>query len=250
MKFIIPNESKFTEYEPGVYIYNDIDINMSVSRYMNIAELLGMMKGNISVPMRMAFPDKLEHGLSNNPFDICISAVGYKVTKKQKQKWDKIKQQRIAIRNWFTLCFSQELNERASFWNAFTKGVNGVFVKTKLIDFISAIDTTGFNVYIGKIKYSNSTSTHDFLDFAFTKETPYRDEKEIRIYLLPKSGELDGNFEDIRSRYEMKFNFKPQIFSKITLSPYIPGEVKKIFIKELFEENKFNRTQLIPSKIH
>ena len=251
MKFLLPNLRKLkTVDNSDVYLYGDIDLNMSVSRYMNIAELLGMMNGNIYVPMRMAFSDKLEQGLPNNLCSHCISVHGDKVTQKVVRKWNKIKQNRIAMKNWFTLCFSEEVQERASFWNAFTKGVDGVLVETKLVDFISAIDTTNFNLYIGRIKYKDSISTHELEDFAFTKETPYRDEKEIRIYLLPKSGELDWNYENTKSRYEMKFNFKPQIFSKITLSPYIPGEVKKIFIKELFEENKFNRTQLIPSKIH
>ncbi len=250
MKYVIPKESKFTEHKSGVYLYDNIDINMPVTRYMNIAELLGMMKGEISVPMRMAFPDKLEHGLPNNPYSHRISVYGDKVTPKDIQRWNKIKQDRIAIKNWFAICFSEELQERASFWNAFTKGVDSVFVKIKLDDFISAIDTTNFNLYIGKIKYRESISTHDLVDFAFTKETPYRDEKEIRIYLLPKSGELKWEYEDNRSRYKMNFNFKPQIFSKITLSPFIPGIVKPIFIKELLETNKFNREKLEPSKIH
>lgn len=250
IKFIKPEETKFIEYRSGVYLYEDININAYVSRYMNIAELLGMMRGEIFVPMRMSFPDKLELGIPYNRFSHCVADAGRKITYRDKRIWANIIRNRIAIKNWFTLCFSEELQERASFWNAFTKGVDGVFVKIKLDDFISAIDTTNFNLYIGKIKYRESISTHDLVDFAFTKETPYRDEKEIRIYLLPKSGELKWEYEDNRSRYKMNFNFNPQIFSKITLSPFIPGIVKPIFIRELFETNKFNREQLEPSKIH
>ena len=250
MTFLLPEESCFKPNNSGIYLYGDINPSISITRYMNIAELLGMMNGYINIPMRMAFSDKLEHGLPSNSFAHCVKVYREKITQQDIEHWEKIRQSRISIKNWFTLCFSSDLDERASFWNAFSRGVDGVYVQTKLIDFVSAIDTTNFNVYIGRIKYVKHVSTHDWINFAFTKEWPYRDEKEIRIYLLPKSGELEWDFEDGRSRYKMNFNFTPQIFNKITLSPYIPVEIRKIFIKELFESNKFNRNQLNISKIH
>lgn len=250
MKFILANASHFKLYRPGVFLYGDVNLNMLITRYMNIAELLGMINGYINIPMRMAFTDKLEHGIPHNTLAHCIKTHGKKTTYKDRLIWQSVHLNRQEIKNWFTLCFSEELQERASFWNAFTRGSYGVLVETRLIDFISAIDITNFNLYIGKIKYRDNVATHDLVDFAFTKETPYRDEKEIRIYLLPKTGKLEWAYEDGRSRYKMNFNFTPPIFTKITLSPYIPVEIRKIFIKELFESNKFNRNQLNISKIH
>lgn len=225
------NKTKFKEVAPHVFILNDnkIDKSTRIYKYIDLLALGEIVTKKIyRVCQRKKFSDLRERGELSNPFIECMVTCGKSSTEDDKNRWKKYEETRRMSGNLYASCFTIEKNELHAMWSAFTSGYTGVRITTTIGDFINNIDTEGYEVYIGKSTYSSiDRGLPDFERYIFAKNKCYENEKELRMYFIPKDG-TDCNKEEITLKVK-----DPKFISEILLSPFIRRDMKGFMLTSL-----------------
>lgn len=220
MHNIFFDKSRFRELRSNVYSYNDVNEDVKLYKYIDFSALADIMDGNYLVKRRKFFSDRHECGEVDNPFSEHLLPFGQKATYADIKRWDGLKQKRLLSGEIPTSCFTLESEEMFHFWKSFTQTYTGVRISTTLGSFLDALDFSGFELYIGRVNYSNiDISAYDMTKYLFSKKLWYKPETEFRIYFIPKE-KMDFRGEN------MKIYVKSEFISEIVLSPFIPQKLR------------------------
>lgn len=215
------------ELRPDVYGLDDVTEDLKLYKYIDLSALADIIDGNYLVRLRKFFSDRHEQGELSNPFIEHMLPVGYKVTGDDIKRWDDLKQKRLLSGDIPTSCFTLESEEMYHFWKSYTQNYTGIRISTTLGKLLDALDFSGFELYVGKMRYSKmDIPAYDFTKYLFHKKLWYKPETEFRVYFMPK-GVADIGSEAV------EINIKKEFISEIVLSPFIPHKLKGIAIKAI-----------------
>ena len=183
--------------------------------------------------MRREFTDLHEHGKNYNPFIAHITVAGEKITPQYEMIWKEEKERKELISYWHTLCFTLDTDDNYFFWKTYTNIHWGIRFKTTIQKFIESINFSGYELYIGKIKYvSDKTEPicYDVNQYVFSKINSYKDEKKLRIYFLPKTQEN----QTLEQTVSLFLKITPEkMIEKLWLSPFMPTIIRSC-VRDLF----------------
>ena len=130
-----------------------------------------------------------------------------------------------------TSCWTYDMQENNLMWRSFTAD-DGVRLRTKLSSFIEAVDTDGYDIICGFIQYLIYYKKLELEVGLFSKNTSYVDEREFRIYFVPKT---EDKLNDIRNDKQILLHIENpvDVFEQIVLSPYIENkkEVRSFLVE-------------------
>lgn len=214
----------FDEIAKDIFVKKgqSIDRHTPLYKYIDILALADIINnGNYTVVQRKTFSDRRESGELSNPGIECMLPEGQHARDEDKGRWMKYREIRCLSGDLFTSCFTYEKKELHAMWVAFTSGYNGVRIATTIGDFIESLDTSEYEVYIGKMVYSNmDLGLPNFERYIFTKNECYEIEKEIRMYFVPKKPLKSDDGQITLKVKDTKF------ISEVLLSPFIPRKIK------------------------
>lgn len=224
MKSVTIRKECFDEIAKDIFIKKGqgIDKHTPLYKYIDILALADIiLKGNYSVVQRKKFSDRRESGELSNPGIECMLPAEQHARDEDKERWNKYREIRLLSGNLFTTCFTSEKKELHAMWVAFTSGYTGVRIATTIGDFIESIDTSDYEVYIGKMIYPNIDIGLPNLErYLFAKNECYEIEKEIRMYFIPKDSAAYSEDKITLKVKDAKF------ISEALLSPFIPCKMK------------------------
>lgn len=204
---------------PDVYGLDDVTEDLKLYKYIDLSALVDIIDGNYLVRLRKFFSDRHEQGELSNPFIEHMLPVGYKVTGDDIKRWDDLKQKRLLSGDIPTSCFTLESEEMYHFWKSYTQNYTGIRISTTLGKLLDALEFSGFELYVGKMRYSKmDIPAYDMTKYLFCKKLWYQPENEFRIYFIPKG------LSKIEDGIKIKINVK--CISEIVLSPFIPRSLK------------------------
>lgn len=225
------NQEEFEEVRRGVFFYpkskREFDWDTPIYRYVDFEYFLPIMEGILYVPTRTMFKDLHEQGQHYNPFIYCLKPVGdNEVDYRDIFNNEKVKRENS--RNWLTLCFTLSSPDNYFFWRTYTTKGYGVCFKTTLGRLLDSIVMNDYDVYVGKMYYSDTEySGHNINGYAYGKTAAYKDENELRLYFMPKDGGVKNS-----EIFEIDAQ---NMISEIILSPFVNGNVRK-YVMKLFRE--------------
>lgn len=213
----VKDKKLFEEIAPNVYGLkrNGINFSTRIYKYIDLSALIDIGNGNFKVQRRMDFSDRHESTVGMlREFYSENDDENYK--KSDERNLNEILKKQSA--EFLTTCFTKRSSELHAMWKAFTSGYTGVRISTTIGQIVESMKLDGYNLYIGTVKYEKVVWGYDVVRDMFTKNPCYSPEKELRIYILPKNGELPKEAVNLKVDSE-------KLITGITLSPFIPQPI-------------------------
>ncbi|MBR3109746.1 MAG: hypothetical protein IKH35_00975 [Prevotella sp.] len=230
------------------YVYSHFEPDTKICMYLPCHYFLSDLdKGGLYFTKRKGFIDIRENEL---PIGILfpISAVGENVPPQQVD--NKETQRRIELFRKYsscgellTSCWTLREEENYFMWYVYSHKF-GVRIMTTIERLVTSIRTNDYEVYCGKIMYSNRFDLNHLEPNLFTKQTYYSDEREFRFFLLPTNDMVKEEDED-GSSIPLDWNaLEPEVL----LSPFLAKSCLSEKLQEL--ESRYNFLKNVkPSKI-
>ncbi|MCM1031334.1 MAG: hypothetical protein NC410_07860 [Oscillibacter sp.] len=241
----------FSEIQPDVFLHQGVKESIltdPIFKYQNIAFFYQLLKGEIYIPIRKEFSDLHEHGECYNPWGDHFLPVDQEAIPADKARWAEEEAKRKSVSFWNALCFTTDPDENYFFWSTYTSKCFGIRFQTTIQKLIESIQFAGYELYIGKIEYSPNDiepRCYKIEEYAFSKIKAYKDEKELRIYFLPKQQDNPSS---------LLLDITPEkMIEKFWLSPFMPSYLysfSKKFIDTIKPKiiSKLEHSKLIESK--
>lgn len=217
----------------GIHIANDIELDRHIFRYTSIEYLLRLLNTNkLYLGSRHNSEDLNEKGWKSNHQLIGGLCPVLRNKKEQQNISTEILEKRTAIYTSCISCWTYDTTSGSNYssenylmWKNYT-GKDGVRITSSPSRLANSIQYIGNkDIILSNIKYFDK-DFHSLRpqDLIFSKRDFYRDERELRLCTL--------NTKDY-----IMLDINPEtMIEKITLSPFIPSEQRKIF-KEHIENN-------------
>lgn len=241
------NKDDFLCIKRGVYIEKELDINTPIYRYTSYLNFLLLLANNLHIPLRKCFEDKLEKNSFFNIFLSDLHPTDSLISKKEQEQSAYLHNKlQNAINTMYTSCWTLETQENYLMWKSYTPNEGGIRIESTINDFVNSINENKFDIYIGKIKYSNCKLKKDIQDTLFFKQNYYKNEQEIRFYF--KSKTLDKDKFDLPPILYLKVN-PEKLIKKIITSPFIKRGNSVKIINELTSKYSYLENKITYSKI-
>jgi len=232
----------------GVYLTEDISLDDYIFRYTDLDSLLQILSGTFYVPAKEGFKqyDSLDAGrkliyLYLTAFSAACEEPAPPKSKEEIEK-EKLLSTNMRMSKGFLASCWTTTRDSYLMWRAYTSGTNGVIIKSCVHDVIASLKTMkDYYAYCVKMSYDGYYYGMPFVNYLFTKNRFYQDEKEIRFYFLPKKIEeynTPPTDEELAKRAVCTgefFKIEPAVMiSEIILSPFMRGNSFKE-LKDLLE---------------
>lgn len=221
------NKEEFVCIRNGVYIEKGLDVNTPICRYTNYLNLLLLLNESFNISLRKCFEDKLEKYSIFNSFVADLHPVGYHATTEERNLSSSLHSElQNACDNMYVSCWTYDTHENFLMWRSYTNYLNGVRITSTIKDVINSIRECGFEIYIGKIKYSNCRINSNVQNALFYKQDYYKNEQEIRFYF--KSRNVNAYANKVPSFLFLKID-SAKFIKEIVFSPFMKYmNVKKL----------------------
>lgn len=140
-------------------------------------------------------------------------------------------------------CWTHSKIENILMWKSYAFPY-GVRIETTIDKFITSLDSSNFDILVGKIKYGKYHFHKDILEILFTKEKFYQDEREIRFYFIPTNIEM---YNAINTGIDLRINLD-NLIDNVILSPFHSLEFNQ-FIKSSLQSTSSLKIQYSNIKI-
>lgn len=253
------DKTKFEEVQRNIFLMKGISLDTPICRYIDLDILVLLLQNNtFYLNRRRMFSDRNEHGWTGNfnRFMMPVSSDEDKEEKENERNYYKSQfkedyDNRKAIADWLTICFTENTTENYFFWRAYTHHRFGIRICTSIKNFCDSImQNNDYEFFIGKIEYGQNCEklclNNKITTYAFAKTMPYQDEREIRVYVFPINNSHPNNLYN-----GIWLKIDPNtLIEGITLSPFMLPMFRNEIVK-LFPnfKTKFTQSKLVENKV-
>lgn len=129
-----------------------------------------------------------------------------------------------------TACWTERRGESALMWKNFTSKMGGC-IKSTINHFVASFSNDDYDICCGRMSYTGIYPGQDFMECLFTKDTAFKEEKEIRFYFYPTNNDMMS----ISKGVDMPI-FPNVMIDEIILSPYINNKAKELIMQIINEK--------------
>lgn len=215
-------EGGFIESEfANVFIQDGLSIDTPIYRYTSLLTLLQILSGEFFVNLKKNFCDKHEKGetFMTTCYDFCVA--GESLTGEQLEKSQILKFNIKETKYFPASCWTKKEKEDYLMWKAYASEALSVRIFSTIRCLLESIETTGYKVYIGEIRYKNllRAPISNITNRLFEKSEYYEGEQEIRFYFLP----IKPVCKNAGPLFLKVINPLP-LLQEIILSPFLPAK--------------------------
>lgn len=242
------NEGRFVESGfSNVLIQDGLSIYTPIYRYTNLLTLLQILSGSFFVNLKKGFSDKYEKGetFRTTCYDFCVA--GESLTNEQLEKSQVLRTYVKETLYLLASCWTKEKREDYLMWKSYASEMSGIRISSTIKSLLESIDTTGYKVYIGEMRYKNllKVPLSEVTNGLFEKSIYYKGEDEIRFYFVPLKG-ADRNAAPLF----LKVTDPLPLLQEIILSPFLPAKSKGLLKEYLTKTHHFLENRIMVSRIH
>lgn len=242
------DEDSFIESEfANVFIQDGLSIDTPIYRYTSLLTLLQILSGKFFVSLKKNFCDKHEKGetFMTTCYDFCVA--GESLTGEQLEKGQILKSNIKETKFFPTSCWTKKEKEDYLMWKAYASEVLSVRISSTIRCLLESIETTGYKVYIGEMRYKNllRVPISNITNRLFEKSEYYEGEQEIRFYFLPiKPVSMNAG------PLFLKVTNPLLLLQEITLSPFLPVKSRGLLKEYLTKTHHYLEDRIMVSRIY
>lgn len=218
-------ENRYINYKDSIWISKTLDPNLKIARYITLAQFIDILGGQYLFSKRDSFTDRHEKGeFINLAYHFWhFNEYHQQTSPEVLNEWT----HQDCLAKYATqlpcTCWTEENDENFLMWKAYGSYQIGILIESSISDFIESLSLDKKMMVVSKMKYSKERALSGLDDWLFYKPISYRNEKEIRFYLIDSSNngtESDILLSSIKMERAIPI-FTNKFIHRIVLSPFI-----------------------------